>query len=395
MALILIQLVPLPPTLWQALPGRALPTSILASLGAAGAWMPLSLDPSTTEATVFYFLVPAMLYVTTLSLGRGGHRLLFLIFTVFALINALLVVLQAQGMTALTLYWTTPTRPGFGLFANKNHCATMLVVAMPIVVSTCGDLLRDRSAASRYMVSGIALTILAVTVFGCLSRAGLALMPLGLGAALLILLRGQVSKRTLLWGGIGFSALLLVAFVILPRTYIVAETLQRFGADREGRYDFWPDVITAIRAYAPVGSGLGTFVPVFTLHETLENVHLTYTNHAHSDYLEILLETGVAGGILILAFIIWFVLTAAKRLKDNWNTAGFDMIAAATTAILILLIHSGLDYPLRTLTLAGACAVLAAILASPAAFGSAKSAASRYGRRSRSRGPSRPTVYGV
>lgn len=389
MLLILLQLVPLPPSLWQSLPGRALPADILATIGARDRWMPITLNPTATKATLFYFLVPAMLYVATLHLGRDGHRILFQVFTVFALVNAFLVVLQAQGVTALTLYWTTPTRPGFGLFANKNHCAALLVAAMPIAVSTCTHLLRDRSAGARYMASAITLMLLAVTVFGCLSRAGLALMPIGLGSSLLILLRDRLSPRTILWAAAGFAIVLVLAFVVLPRTYIVAETLQRFGADSEGRYDFWPDVVAAIRTYAPVGSGLGTFVPVFTLHETLENVHLTYTNHAHSDYLEILLETGVAGGLLVVAFLVWFVVTGTKRLRANWSTAGFDMMTAAVTAMLVLLVHSGLDYPLRTLSLSGLFAVAAAILASPAAFHSAMSPASGYGRRKGSRKRSR------
>jgi len=387
--LILAQLVPLPPAWWQALPGRALPADILATIGAPDQWMPITLNPSATRATLFYFLVPAMLYVGTLHLGRGGHRILFQVFTVFALVNALLVVLQAQGVTALTLYWTTPTRPGFGLFANKNHCAALLVAAMPIAVSTCTQLLRDRSPGTRYMTSGIMLTLLAVTVFGCLSRAGLALMPVGLGPALLILLRDRLSRRTLLWAAVVFVLVLLLAFFVLPRTFIVAETLQRFGADREGRYDFWPDVLSAIRTYAPVGSGLGTFVPVFTLHETLENVHLTYTNHAHSDYLEILLETGVAGGVLVVAFLVWFFVTGTKRLRDNWATSGFDMMVASVSAMLVLLLHSGLDYPLRTLALSGLFAVASAILASPMAFRSAMSSTSGYGRRQGSRKRSR------
>jgi O-antigen ligase len=389
MLLILAQLVPLPPAWWRALPGRALPADILATIGAPDQWMPITLNPTATKATLFYFLVPAMLYIATLHLGRGGHRILFQVLTAFAIINALLVVLQAQGVTALTLYWTTPTRPGFGLFANKNHCAAFLVAAMPIAVSTCVHLLRDRSAGARYMASAVMLTLLSVTVFGCLSRAGLALMPIGLGSALLILLRDRLSRRTFLWSAVVLVVILVLAFFILPRTYIVAETLQRFGADREGRYDFWPDVLAAIRTYAPVGSGLGTFVPVFTLHETLENVHLTYTNHAHSDYLEIVLETGGAGAVLVAAFLLWFVLTAAKQLRDNWATSGFDLIAASATAILVLLIHSGLDYPLRTLALSGLFAVAAAVLASPAAFRSAMSSTSGYGRRQGSRKRSR------
>lgn len=367
-ALILVQLVPLPPALWQSLPGRALPASVLAVVGEGDRWFPISLDAAATWATVFYFLVPAALFIATLHLDRTGQRVLLMVFVVFALLNAVLVALQAQGTSALTMYWTTESRPGFGLFANKNHCAVMLVIAMPAAAMLCQDLLRGRSPAAQYLASGAILALLAVTVFGCLSRAGLALLPVGLLAALLILVRRRMSPRTLMITAAIFVALLALAYVVLPRTHIVAEALNRFNADREGRYDFWPDVLRAIGTYFPIGSGLGTFVPVFTAHETLENVHQTYTNHAHSDYLEIMLETGVAGVALVGAFFAWFAATTWRRLRDNWSGPGFNMIVVATTAILVLLIHSGLDYPLRTLTLAGMMAICAAILASPAAF---------------------------
>ena len=390
-ALILVQLVPLPPAWWQALPGRALPAEVLSVAGAPDQWLPISLDATTTRATLFYFLVPAMLFVATLHLDRDGHRLLLILFAGFAMVNALLVVLQAQGVTALTMYWTTATRPGFGLFANKNHCAVLLVAAMPTSVAVCQDLLRARSQATRYMASAAVLVLLALTVFGCLSRAGLAVMPVGLGAALLIAARDRLSRRTIALGAGIFVAVVLFAYVVLPRTYIVAETLQRFNADREGRYDFWPDVLAAIRTYFPVGSGLGTFVEVFTVHETLENVHLTYTNHAHSDYLEILLETGVAGVALVIAFLAWFSAIAWRRLRASWNGAGFAMVVSLTTAIIVLLVHSALDYPLRTLTMAGILAVAAAILASPLEFRGAISSPNRYGRHERSRRRTRQT----
>lgn len=381
--LILAQTVSLPPALWQALPGRGSAIAVFAAIGEPHHWFTWSLDPAATRASALFFLVPAILFVATVHLGRDDQWRLIMLFGGFALLNALLVTFQAQGYNGLTLYFTTPTRPGTGLFANKNHCAVMLVAAMPAIVAICQTLLRKQSLAARRTVCIGALVFLSLTVFGCLSRAGLALLPIGLGVSLLLIAREGVSRRTMIVGAIAFAAVLVVATVVLPRTFIIAQTLARFNTDSEGRYNFWPDVLTAIRTYFPAGSGLGTFVSVFNAQEALDNVHLTYTNHAHSDYLEIALETGLPGLILTLAFLLWFAGLAIRRLRDTWNGAGFEMVLIACTVIGLLLIHSGLDYPLRTLTLAGTAAVFAGILASPVEFRSAMPSSNRYGRRVR------------
>lgn len=399
LALMLVQIVPLPPGIWQALPGRTVPAEVFDVTGEAGRWFPISLDPAATRGAIFYFLVPVMVFVATLHLDRRAQGRLVALFVAFAILNAILVTLQAQGLAFLTMYWTTPVRPGVGLFANKNHCAAMLIMAMPAATVLARDMLRNRPPSARYLAIGGVLVFLSLAVVGCLSRAGLALLPVGLGASMLVMARGRMSRRGIVIALTVATIILVTAFVFLPRTHIAAETLARFNTDTEGRYDFWPDVLTAIKSYFPVGSGLGTFVPVFTLHETLENVHLTYTNHAHSDYLEILLETGLAGTLLVVAFLGWLGIVFWHRARASRTgtvdhargpaaqaNGAFDTLVVSMTAILVLLIHSALDYPLRTLTLAACMAMFAAILASPAAFDRAMFVSSRYGRGAGKRG---------
>ena len=60
LALPAIQLVPLPPALWQALPGRDLVAESLALAGSPGLWMPLSLDPGRTLVALVGLTAPAI-----------------------------------------------------------------------------------------------------------------------------------------------------------------------------------------------------------------------------------------------------------------------------------------------------------------------------------------------
>ncbi len=361
--LMLVQLVPVSPSMWHGLPGREHELAVYAAAGAPDRWAPISLDSSATRDTIAFFLVPLAMFVAVLRIDRDAQRRLLLVIAVFCLLNGLLVMAQFQGFSWLTFY-STYGRPGTGLFANKNHSAVFLVAAMPAVTWAIMDSRQSIAIATRRWIAIASIGFLSLAVFGCLSRAGLGLLPLGAAVSAIILApRGLGGRRTAVAFGC-FVALMLLLVVVLPRTDVVARALARFDATSDLRYQFWPVVKEGIKAYFPVGSGFGTFQPVFAALEPLSIVKPTYVNHAHSDYLEIALEGGAVAVILMLAFIIWFAVTAMVRLRTcRRGHAGFAPIAIAVAGITELLLHSVLDYPLRTLALAALTSIYCAILA--------------------------------
>ena len=72
-ALPLLQLVPLPPDVWQGLPHRALVAQIDAWSGIGNIWRPLSLTPAATWNAFWSLFVPASLLVLVLQLSRAGR----------------------------------------------------------------------------------------------------------------------------------------------------------------------------------------------------------------------------------------------------------------------------------------------------------------------------------
>src|SRR3546814_8158382 len=54
-----------------------------------------------------------------------------------------------------------------------------------------------------------------------------------------------------------------------------------------------PTVLSMIAAYFPAGAGFGGFDPIFRLHEPLQLLKPPYFNHAHNDFLEIVLDGGL------------------------------------------------------------------------------------------------------
>jgi O-antigen ligase len=363
MVLMIAQIVPLPPSIWQGLPGREQQLAAYTALGEPGRWAPISLDPASTRDTIAFFLVPLAMFLATLQIKRDAQRRLLQLIAIFCLLNSFLVVAQFQGLSWLNLY-TTYGRPGTGLFANKNHSALFLVTAMPAVAWSIMDQFENVEIAIRRWIAIVAISFLSLTVFGCLSRAGLGLLPIGIAACAIVIAPASLGKRRALLRFGGLVGVLLLLALILPQTAVVSQALSRFDAASDLRYQFWPVVVEGVKVYFPFGSGFGTFQPVFAALEPLSIVKPTYVNHAHSDYLEIALEGGAAGVLLLIGFGAWLVATAIARLRTcRRGHMGFAPIAIAIAGVTEVLLHSVLDYPLRTLALAAVMSVYCAILA--------------------------------
>lgn len=363
MVLMLAQIVPLPPSIWHSLPGREQQLAAYTALGDPGRWAPISLDPASTRDTIAFFLVPLTMFLAVVRIERDAQRRLLQLIAIFGLLNSFLVIAQFQGFSWLSLY-STYGRPGSGLFANKNHSALFLVTAMPAVAWLIMDQFQNVEIALRRWIAIAATCFLSLTVFGCLSRAGLGLLPIGIAACAILIAPSTLGKRPALLAFGSLVGVMLLLAVILPRTAVVAQALSRFDATSDLRYQFWPVVVHGVKVYFPFGSGFGTFQPIFAALEPLSIVKPTYVNHAHSDYLEIALEGGVIGVFLLLGFGVWFAATAIARLRrSERGHVGFAPIAIGVAGIVEILLHSILDYPLRTLALAAVMSVYCAILA--------------------------------
>ena len=108
----------------------------------------------------------------------------------------------------------------------------------------------------------------------------------------------------------------------------------------------------------PLGSGLGSFRRIYAVYEDHDRLDPTaYVPHAHNDYVELALETGIPGLIVLLLFLLWWGRAAWRA----WAGPGSgDYARAAAVASAAILVHSLVDFPLRT---AGISAVFAMCLA--------------------------------
>lgn len=362
-AIPLIQLIPLPPALWTALPGRDEMVLALDLAGLQPGWVPLSVTPDLTWRSFLALLPPAAVFLTVLSANHTFTVRLVGVYLIAAVIGVLLGAAQlASGGERLYPWETTSAGSVTGFFANRNHLATLLLSCVPFAAVIGAATLRRRSD-NRWALwfSALFMALVVVGLAAIRSRAGVILFgPVAIASLLAAWIaagRGRPSPAlTGLAGGIAAAVGAVALFALPP-------ILARFDVQSapEGRFEGWPIVADAAQAWLPLGSGIGSFDVVFRSVEPLEQLDPTFFNHAHNEYLETWLEAGWPGVILVIAVFVWF----GRRLWSAWKAPPSrerDLQRAATIALVVMMAHSAVDYPLRTATLACLFALCAGIL---------------------------------
>ena len=358
LALFALHLLPLPPTLWTALPGRAIPARIDAAVFDTPSWRPLSLDPEATLRSLA-MLLPAFAVFLTIRTGGRSREKALLLGIVLAAGTALVLALVQRLSPPPGLAWPYPGGGRdlpYGFFASRNHHATFLLCALPLGAAW---LHAPRPSGRRDLLLGFGALLLSLGVLATGSRTGALLLIPCLAATAWAWMGGRRIAWRLprLWWGA--AALVLSAggalVLLLEGGGLLA---MRPGFAGDPRFGFWPFVLHAAEAYWPAGSGIGTFVEAYQMREPLTALSHLPLNHAHNDYLEIALEAGLPGILLTAAAIMVLVRAAGNA----WHGGPVEA-RLASVAVAVCLIHSAGDYPLRTISVSCLLAFAAALLA--------------------------------
>jgi O-antigen ligase len=360
-ALPLVHLVPLPPEMWRQLPGRQVLDDIARVTGINEIPRPLSLTPEATRNAAYALLVPLAALVLGIQLtARERMRLLPLILLLGAA-SAFLGLAQTlsdpEGL--LYLYAVTNNGSAVGLFANRNHNAVLLAMLLPMLaVFAYGvpSASANRGILREFVVLlGCILVIPLILITG--SRLGLVaaaiasiLIPLILVGTYTRFAPGEPPLQRFL--RVFGLPLLLVGLVMLGIWLGRALAWDKLVGTRlmeEERARIIPVLLDMIREYFPAGSGIGSFQRVYQLHEPDELLSPYYMNHAHNDWLEILLTGGLAAAVLLaIAGIAFGVCALHVFSRRREVTSELVHARLGLAVILIAALGSWSDYPLRT-----------------------------------------------
>lgn len=348
----LAQVIPLPTRLVRELrPDAFLPH--LAELGMANTHSTISLTTSRTIASLAASLSSIYLFIAFSKLSTDEiHSLLpFLFAGVIANLSAL--TLNSAGVGGHFGYAS-----GAGLFANDNHLATLFCSGIPLVVYYG---FRSR----RIYLSAFLTALLLAALVAIGSRAGILI-----GAAVVAISAFLLVWRTPIGNLVAFGLLALAT------VYAYGRFLGLEGNDpgpTPDRGDFLRTTLRGIGDNWLLGTGYGSFDLVYPHYERLEDVYAAYVNHAHNDYLEIMLEGGVIGALIVALCLGWLLTRFVACGSNAPQRLSF-------LSICVVLVHSGVDYPLRTTAMAAAFAFFNALYFCADRGAAAADAAPRGGR---------------
>lgn len=357
-AAILIQLVPLPAPFWTILPGHDHYLAAASAAGEAQPWRPINLTPDRGWNSVFALLPPAAALVATSRIQSRQQTLILAMLILIVLASAVIGLAQVSGGgdDTLRFYAAPPTGSAVGLFSNRNHQAVLLCCGISML-GAWAELGAGGAANGRMrlLIAGAAAAFLVLMIPTTGSRAGLALGALALLTAIgLAAPAGARALRSLSrgrrWLVAVAAAAALAAVIVSALTFSRAESVRRlFDSDPmdDARIRLLRPLLAMTREFFPVGTGFGSFDPVYRGFEPSTNLMLTVMNQAHDDYLQVVLEAGLPGLVLLVAFVGWWGWTSAglwRRPADRPGAFG----RLGSVLLLLLLLASATDYPLRT-----------------------------------------------
>lgn len=357
MCMVILHLVPLPPTVWMSLPNRELSEIVGRTVGIEQPWRPISLVPYRTFNLLFSLFIPfAGLALMTKLTSTQQYRVLPALIAMGG-ISALIGALQLAGPPGGMFYFYKITNEAspVGLFSNRNHQSIFLACCIPLLtVLACTPNSLSSSKHKLLMSFSILLGMLFIMIIlinG--SRSGLFLGFLGLMSVPFLAGHAFPNKSRHFGKVLSLAVVGIAATLIFLSTWFArGESLARitdFESSDELRLMVWPSIFQAAVKYFPVGSGFGTFEEVYKVEESSALLSLTYLNHAHNDWLEIFLTGGLPALIFAMTCLMGWGIATGKLFRNVENAStGIIFGRLGVIVIFLLGVASIFDYPLRT-----------------------------------------------
>ena len=357
-----------------------------AEIHAAGAAMPgyapyssISIDRSATASQLILSGGYFSLYVLILLTANSRERIRQMLWML--LLSGLAQAFYGMHMTLSGMEYGFLEKKihnlgvATGTFVNRNHYAAYLVLTLAAGIGlVAADLGRLQKQSFLSILSGLINTL-----FSDKFRARIMLVVI---VAALILTRSRMGSvaffASLCACGMLFTlmrhrqwlapSMLLFGSLLIVDLWIVSEW---FGLDAvvtrlentelasEGRALVLDDLRHVIRDYQITGAGLGNFAAAYSPYT--DDSIAGYFDHAHNEYAEFLIETGLVGlsllGLLMLVHILHCVRVIAQRQTAIYAAGAFASLMAMTA----MMVHSLAEFMLRIPAVAATLVALMAL----------------------------------
>ncbi|MEM9571902.1 MAG: O-antigen ligase family protein [Pseudomonadota bacterium] len=366
-----MQLVPLPNAIWQSLPGRTVVVDGYANLGMEMPSLPISMNFEATLVSLGYLLPPMFVLLLSARIGLRELRPIlpwFVVGLAFSSIVLGLAQVIAGSDSALYFYEFTSGELPVGFFSNVNHQATLMLISLPFCGYLLADLVRnwemkDSNVAAAIVLVGAMFCVL-IGLFAAGSVAGYILL-VPVTALTLLAMRKTGKGVSALWVQIGALVLLsLTALIVATSPVLENLGVTSFSNEEGSRFYMWTITLEAIRDHWLFGSGWGTYESVIPGYEDPNAVTASFVAKAHNDYLQIIMEGGVFGLGLVLFSLFWIGREFSRLWSNATLATSVSLRKFVLISIFVVILHSLVDYPLRTPGIAAVLSLCVAIVMS-------------------------------
>jgi len=329
-------------------------------------WISLSIHKKATLQEFFRFAAYVAFYILTVQMLSRRELLKKTVATVILFSSgiAFLAILQYLFYNR-KIFWLRDLPVAgfpFGPFVNRNHYAGFMEMVFPVALCVFLALkprveyeslreklseLLGRRRANNYLLTGLASILIATSVFLSLSRGGILSLCVSMIFLGGLLIMNGINRRR------GIVVIAIFVVIVFSVGWIGwGPVLERFektrdihGEIKDARQTFWKDSMTIIKDYPVTGAGFGTFADLYPKYRTLQAEYLI--DHAHNDYLEILID----GGVIAFLLTAWFFLTLLYRSYSRFLTRRESysryLFIGSITGMAAILIHSFTDFNLH------------------------------------------------
>lgn len=354
LALILIGLI-------QLLPLRS--PGIESDLLAIPAVSSLSIAPYATRLMICQLLIYLVFFAAALHFINSESRLrktvVFII--TFGAIMAFFGILQRfSGVEEI--YGLRPTNQAnpFASFINGHHFAAFMEMTIGL---SLGLLFGKSTKSDKRIFLIAAAVIMGMAIVFTASRGGLLSL---FGVVAFIVAANLLQKPASIndsagdavsnyrhifayvGGGLALIVFLFAAVLMLggDNALLRGVGLQNPNDPSNGRTHFWQVALEIFRDYPLLGAGLESFGTAFTRYDTWNGFYRV--EQAHNDYLQILAETGVIGFACAAAFIYLLFKKGWQTVRESSGKFRRGVVVGALAGCFGILLHSFVDFPLRT-----------------------------------------------
>jgi O-antigen ligase len=313
--------------------------------------------PSALSLSGFCLLAAALLtlVVATRAAPYKGGRIAFQAFCVALLaagiLSLLVAIIQVFASSWAEGDWVARIAAGgraSGNLRQPNHLSSLLLWSIAALVWLHEMEVEKQQLEVSVALRAITAAVIALLLFGVV----LTVSRTGTACVLLLALWGVVDKR--------LSRFSRVLLCLAPVVYVLSwlgmselwQGAQGFAGDIQlhksdpssSRFGIWSNTFELIKQNPWFGVGWGEFNFAWTL-TPFPGRPTAFFDHTHNLPLQFLVELGIPLGTLVLGLLLW-ALWKAFRACITTPEPDSRMVRTAFVMVLMMVVHSMLEYPL-------------------------------------------------